>query len=220
TSATAKSCLKQTQDQIFALGSQMAVYENAALRRLGAALEWRLTHAESEEQATHIRHLLTAQNALAQVLPDLMHATRASRSLRLLFDNARNHHDGYALERHVKAVSQRIEVAANRCISMLGDAAHPYLENRPPIAQVLNLPEKDENEYARAFKLANVCAEALIPLFVRLMGDLCGIALAAEKELEEAPLSNPYAPPTPAPEMAAPSQPSTDLGLPAPNFNA
>jgi Zn-dependent protease with chaperone function len=219
TSATAKSCLKQTQDQIFALGGQMVVYENAALRRLGAALEWRLTHAESEEEATHIQHLLTAQNALAQVLPDLMHATRASRSLRLLFDNARNHHDGYALERHVKAVSQRIEVAANRCISMLGDAAHPYLENRPPIAQVLNLPEKDENEYARAFKLANVCAEALIPLFVRLMGDLCGIALAAEKELEEAPLTNPYTPPTPAPEMATLSQPSPDLGLPAPNFN-
>ncbi|MES2508234.1 MAG: M48 family metalloprotease [Verrucomicrobiota bacterium] len=218
TSSSAEIGLKQTQAQIHELGTQMAVFETAALRRMGAALEWRLRHPQEEGDKLRVEHLLAAQNALAQVLPDLMHAARSSRSLQLLFDNAANHHDGYALERYVKSVAQRIEVAANRCITTLGDAAHPYLEEHPPIAQVLNLPEKGDNEYARAFKLAQVCSDALIPLFVRVMGDLSGIALAAEKELEKADLPNPYAPENAAVPVA-PVMAEAASNLPAPGFS-
>lgn len=55
-----------------------------------------------------------------------MQAHRARRSLELLLNNASNHSDGPHLERKMREVAHRIEVAGNHCISALGDAAHPY----------------------------------------------------------------------------------------------
>ncbi len=200
TKSGAEYSITQTQGELQRLVSLMSTYETGAVRRLSAALDdWRYHHTE-EASRIHLDRLLAAQRPLAKVVPDMMHASRASRSLQLLFDNAANHQDGHTLERQLRAVAQRIEVAANHCVATLSDATHPYLENHPRISEVLHLPAKSDNEWARAFQLANVCTEALIPLLVRIMGDLCGLALAAEKELQANPSR--FQPPTAAAEEA------------------
>lgn len=191
----AEAALVKTQSEMAHLTLLMQGFEIATATRLGALLSlWRQRHAE-DDQVGRLDRLLTAQQRLSKLLPDMMQAHRARRSLELLFNNASNHSDGPHLERKMRDVAQRIEVAGNHCITALGDAAHPYLEGHPPIVKALHLPEDADNEWGRVFQLANVCTEALIPLLIRITGDLCGLALAAE-EAEAAPAS---AQPTPLP---------------------
>ena len=187
TQSDAEGAIVQTHGRLQRLFPLMSEFESAATRRLGAALGWWIANRTDASSCIHLDRLLDAQRPLATVVPGMMQASRDSRSLHLLFENASNHNDGITLERQLRTIAKRIEVAASHCIATLGDAAHPYLENHPPIAQVLHLPEKSANEWARANDLAKVCTEALIPLLVRIMGDLCGIALAAEKELQADP---------------------------------
>lgn len=74
---------------------------------------------------------------------------------------------------------------------------HPYLENHPPIAAVLRLPVRSDHEFTHAFYLSQICTEALIPRLVRVMGDLCGLALSVEKDIPSnatLPLSSPVVP--------------------------
>ncbi|MGV3660225.1 MAG: M48 family metalloprotease [Prosthecobacter sp.] len=183
TKSGAEHCIKSTQREMQQLATVMSTYEDGAARRLAAALDWWRSHHEDETSRGRLDRLLAAQRALVAGVPEMMQASRASRSLQMIFDNSANHHDGYQLEREARAVAQRIEVAANHCVAALGEAAHPYLGGHPPIAQALHLPDQKDNEWAKAFQLANVCTEALIPLLVRVMGDLCGLALEAEQEM-------------------------------------
>jgi hypothetical protein len=183
----AEAALVQTQSEIGHLALLMQDHETAAATRLGALLTlWRECQTE-DAQACRLDRLLIAQQRLSQLVPDMMQAHRARRSLELLFGNASNHSDGSQLERKMREVAQRIEVAARHSIGALGDAAHPYLEGHPPIVKALHLPEDADNEWGRVFQLANVCTEALIPLLIRIMGDLCGLALAAELEPQPSP---------------------------------
>lgn len=178
----AEAALVQTQSEIGHLTLLMQGFESATVTRLGALLSlWRQHHAE-EAQVSRLDRLLNAQQRLSRLVPDMMQAHRARCSLELLFNNASNHSDGPHLERKMREVAHRIEVAGNHCISALGDAAHPYLEGHPQIVKALHLPEDADNEWGRVFQLANVCTEALIPLLIRIMGDLCGLALATEAE--------------------------------------
>lgn len=212
TKSGAEHAIQGTQLEMQQLASVMSTYEDGAVRRLTAALDWWRSHHEDETSLQQLGRLLTAQRALVAGVPDMMQASRASRSLQLLFDNAANHHDGHQLERQARAVAQRIEVATNQCMTMLGDAAHPYLGGHPPIAQALHLPDQKENEWGRAFQLANVCTEALVPLLIRVMGDLCGLALEAEQQMRADPA--PFTPTPPVTEAAA-QQPV--IGAPTPS---
>lgn len=190
----AEAALVKTQSEIGHLSLLMQGYETAAATRLGALLtQWRERQTEAA-QISRLDRLLTAQQRLSRLVPDMMQAHRARRSLELLFGNAGNHSDGQQLERKMREVAQRIEVAARHSISALGDAEHPYLEGHPPIVKALHLPEDADNEWGRVFQLANVCTEALIPLLIRIMGDLCGLALAAKPAQQPAP-----SPPTACP---------------------
>ncbi|WP_395746770.1 M48 family metallopeptidase [Prosthecobacter sp.] len=202
TKSGAEFAIRETNHEMQQLAALMSSYETGASRRLAAALDWWQSHHEDEASRRHLERLLVAQRALASGVPNMMQASRTSRSLQLLFDNAANHSNGYELERQARAVAQRIEVATSQCMTTLGDAEHPYLSGHPPIAQALHLPDQKDNEWARAFQLANVCTEALVPLLVRIMGDLCGLALAAEKEMKAA--ASQFTPPeAPPPEAAS-----------------
>lgn len=177
----AEAAMSHTQRSITELGARMSDFESAAVLRLCAALDdWRASQPSVEGRA-QLDRLLAVQRALARCVSEIMHAVRASRSLDLLFANAANHSDGALLEQHAKAVAQRVEVAFKQCELALAEVAHPYLDGHPPVLSTLRLPESGDDEFARAMKLAGVCSDALIPLFVRVLGDLCGLALAAEK---------------------------------------
>lgn len=217
TKTGAEVAIRDTLGEITRLASLMSNYETGAMRRLASALDWWRTHHAEDAAQQRLDRLLVAQRALAASVPHLMQASRAARSLQMLFDNAANHGDGATLEREARAVAQRIEVAANQCIAALGEAAHPYLGSHPPIAQALHLPDQKDNEWARAFQLANVCSEALIPLLVRIMGDLCGLALEAEKEMnlgnarETCPAQGDPADWAPSPNSGIPLEPEPTL---------
>ena len=213
TKSGADSAIQATQREMQQLSVVMSPYESGAARRLAAALDAWLSHHADEASRQNLDRLLTAQRALVSGVPNMMQASRASSSLQMLFDNAANHANGHELERQARAVAQRIEVATNQCVTALGTAEHPYLSGHPPIAQALHLPDKMDNEWARAFQLANVCTEALIPLLVRIMGDLCGLALEAEGKMREAasgftppvPVASPVSLPVPEPLVDAAS---------------
>jgi Zn-dependent protease with chaperone function len=216
----ADAALVRTQQELTALKTKMEPYERAASQRLSASLRWIISQGQ-EPKTAQLHRLLTAQQRLGSLIPDLLQASRATRSLGLLFDNAANHNDGYTLQRQARAIAERIEVATNRCIATLAEAAHPYLENHPPIASALRLPDRSDQEFARAYQLSQVCTEALIPLLVRIMGDLCGLALAAEKDLEndparhEPPVSR-FAPPAAEPQPSVPCPIPSVLPPPSP----
>lgn len=221
-----EATLKQTQQMIQNLSEAMATFESAASIRLGAALRRGLENL-APDQKPRAAHLLAAQQALAAVISYLMLANTARRSLQLYFDNAANHPDGALLETQARKVAERIQVAARHAVATLGDAAHPYLDGHPPIASVLHLPADGDHEFARAFKLAHVCTDALVPLFVRVMGDLCGLALEAEKQLatefppEWKPAQEtPAVTPTDSASAPGLSTPAAGLGLPPPSLAA
>jgi Zn-dependent protease with chaperone function len=176
TEVAAAADMQNSQRQLNELKVPMQPFELAAAQRLAAGVNQRLARGDD----AMLQHVITAQKRLSEVLPHLMQAQRATRSLDLLFNNASNHNDGVMLERIARGVAQRVSVAVQQAISTLGDAAHPYMEGHPPIAGALRLPEKGDNDFARAYKLSQVCSDALVPLLVRVTGDLCRVALAEE----------------------------------------
>ncbi len=176
TETAAAADVKVTQLWLSELKVPMQPFELAAAQRLAAGVNQRLARGDD----AMLQHVITAQQRLSEVLPHLMQAQRATRSLNVLFNNAANHNDGMMLERIARGVAQRVSVAVQQAISTLGDAAHPYMEGHPPIAGALRLPEKGDNDFAQAYKLSQVCSDALVPLLVRVTGDLCRVALAEE----------------------------------------
>jgi Zn-dependent protease with chaperone function len=176
TESAAEADIQNSQRRLNELKVPMQPFEQAAAQRLAAGVIQRRARGDD----AMLQHLITAQQRLSEVLPHLMQAQRATRSLDLLFNNAANHNDGVTLERIARGVAQRVSVAVQQAISTLGDTAHPYLEGHPPIAGALRLPEKGDNDFARAYKLSQVCSDALVPLLVRVTGDLCRVALAEE----------------------------------------
>jgi Zn-dependent protease with chaperone function len=178
TKSAAESALNVSKQRLQDVGRQMEGYEAALAKRLRNGLDrWREQHADADSTA-RLDRLLAAQRVLARLISNVLQASRAKRSLELLFANAKNHNDGFTLDRQARAVAQRIEVAANHCVATLGSTLHPYQEGHPPLAQVLRLPDKGDNDFARAAQLADVCTEALVPLLVRVMGDLAAMAKA------------------------------------------
>lgn len=178
TKSAAESALTASKQRLQDVAARMQGYEAAVARRLRDGLDrWRAQHPEPEAVAG-LDRLLAAQRVLARLISNILQASRAKRSLELLFANAKNHRDGFTLDRQARAVAQRIEVAANHCVATLGSVPHPYQEGHPPLAEVLRLPDKGENDFARAAQLADVCTEALVPLLVRIMGDLAAMAKA------------------------------------------
>lgn len=178
TKSAAESALNVSKQRLQDVGRHMEGYEAALAKRLRSGLDrWREQHADADSTA-RLDRLLAAQRVLARLIPNVLQASRAKRSLELLFANAKNHNDGFTLDRQARAVAQRIEVAANHCVATLGNTLHPYQEGHPPLAQVLRLPDKGDNDFARAAQLADVCTEALVPLLVRVMGDLAAMAKA------------------------------------------
>ena len=178
TKSAAESALNVSKQRLQDVGRHMEGYEAALAKRLRSGLDrWREQHADADSTA-RLDRLLAAQRVLARLIPNVLQASRAKRSLELLFANAKNHNDGFTLDRQARAVAQRIEVAANHCVATLGSTLHPYQEGHPPLAQVLRLPDKGDNDFARAAQLADVCTEALVPLLVRVMGDLAAMAKA------------------------------------------
>jgi hypothetical protein len=155
-------------------------FDLSANTEVAAAADLQNSQRQLNKLKVPMQSFEQAAQRLSEVLPHLMQAQRATRSLDLLFNNAANHNDGMMLERIARGVAQRVSVAVQQAISTLGDAAHPYLEGHPPIAGALRLPEKGDNDFARAYKLSQVCSDALVPLLVRVTGDLCKIALAEE----------------------------------------
>lgn len=186
TAAVAEAGLSQTRNQLRELAERMAPFETATTNRLRAALDdWRDRHGDDPGQSAQLERLLAAQRPLARITGEIMEASRASRSLELIFANSSGHQNGEKLYFHARTVAQRIETAFRECMTALENTAHPYLDGHPPVSGTLHVPEKADNEYARAVKLAQIGTEALIPLLVRIMGDLSGLALAAEKELAQ-----------------------------------
>lgn len=178
TKSAAESALNVSKQRLQDVGRQMEGFEAALAKRLRSGLDlWREQHADADSTA-RLDRLLAAQRVLARLISNVLQASRAKRSLELLFANAKNHNDGFTLDRQARAVAQRIEVAANHCVATLGSTLHPYQEGHPPLAQVLRLPDKGDNDFARAAQLADVCTEALVPLLVRVMGDLAAMAKA------------------------------------------
>lgn len=176
TKTAAESALTLSKQRLQDVAAQMECYEAIFDKRLRDGLErWRVQHPEQDALAG-LERLLAAQRVLARLIEEILQASRAKRSLELLFANAKNHRDGHTLERQARAVATRIEVAANHCVATLGSVPHPYQEGHPPLAEVLRLPDKGDNDFARAAQLADVCTEALVPLLVRIMGDLAAKA--------------------------------------------
>lgn len=176
TRSAAESALTVSKQRLQDMAAQMECYEATFAKRLRDGLErWRVKHPEQDDLAG-LERLLAAQRVLARLIEEILQASRANRSLELLFANAKNHRDGHTLERQARAVAKRIEVAANHCVATLGSVPHPYQEGHPPLAEVLRLPDKGDNDFARAAQLADVCTEALVPLLVRIMGDLAAKA--------------------------------------------
>ncbi len=178
TKSAAESALTVSKQRLQQLAVQMEGYEAALAKRLRDGPDrWRAQHPKLEAVA-ELDRLLAAQRVLARLIGNILQASRAKRSLELLFANARNHHDFFTLYHQARAVAQRIEVVANHCVATLGSVVHPYQEGHPPLAEVLRLPDEGDNEFARAAQLADVCTEALVTLLVRLMGDLAAMAKA------------------------------------------
>lgn len=176
TKSAAESALTASKQRLQVVSRRMEGYEAALAKRLRDGLDrWRAQHPDADALAS-LDRLLAAQRVLARLIPNVLQASRAKRSLDLLFSNAKNHRDGFTLDRQARAVAQRIEVAANHCVATLGSTPHPYQDGHPPLAEVLRLPEKGDNDFARAAQLADVCTEALVPLLVRIMGDLAAMA--------------------------------------------
>ena len=224
----AEAAMARTQGEINHLVSQMQGYESAATARLGAALgSWRARHAQSEpERALQLERWLTAQQALARMIPEMIFVHRARRALELMMNNSGNHNDVETLERQMREVGLRIEATVNRLLTVLTEVPHPYLAGHPAIAASVHRPGPDDNEWSRPMKLADVCIDALIPLLVRLMGDLCGLALESEKE-PALPLAaqDAWSDPGPTarpitevpPEETSPVRPSHLMNLPPPS---
>lgn len=180
----AEAALARTQGEINVLLGHMQGFESAATTRLGAALgSWRARHAAAEpDRALRLDRWLAAQQSLARMLSEMMLVHRSRRALELMLNNSANHNDIETLKRQMREVGLRIEATVNRLLTILAQVPHPYLAGHPAIAQTVHRPGPDDNEWARPLQLADVCTDALIPLLVRLMGDLCGLALEAEKE--------------------------------------
>jgi Zn-dependent protease with chaperone function len=182
TEISANAAVSHTQKKLAELTSKMEPFERAMNQRLGFYLRWALKVGD-DALSQYLNRLLTAQDRLAGLLPEFLQASRAARSLDLLLQNSANHQDRFTLERQARQICERIEAATQRCLTVLENATHPYLENHPPIARVLRQPERGNHEFARAHQLSQICTEALIPLLVRVMGDLCGLALRYEPEI-------------------------------------
>ncbi len=182
TELSANAALIQTQTTLAELKSKMAPYEQAMNQRLSFCLRW-ISNRGNDPRHIELHRLFAAQQRLSAMITDLVDVSRAIRSLDFLLQNSANHQDRYTLERQGRRISERIEAASRRCIEVLGNVGHPYLENHPPIAAVLRLPVRSDHEFTHAFHLSQICTEALIPLLVRVMGDLCGLALSVEKDI-------------------------------------
>ncbi|WP_395741091.1 M48 family metallopeptidase [Prosthecobacter sp.] len=174
--------LQQTQRELQKVYGMMSGYEGGGARRLSAALGcWRSRQAD-EAAVQNFDRLLAAQRLLAGMVPGLMLTSCTLHSLQVILGNAQHHSNGAELKRQALALVQRIDTAYNECKAALGELPHPYLPDHPPVSHSMVLPDKLENEWDGAAQQIHVFTEVIVPLFIRIMGDLCGLALEAEKE--------------------------------------
>ncbi|WP_395752368.1 M48 family metallopeptidase [Prosthecobacter sp.] len=174
--------LQQTQRELQKLHGMMSGYEGGCARRLSAALgAWRSRQAD-EAALQNFDRLLVAQRVLAGMVSGLMLTSCTIHSLQVILGNAQHHPDGAELKRQALALVQRIDTAYNECKLALSAIPHPYLPDHPPMSEVMILPDKLENEWDGAAQQIRIFTEVLVPLFIRIMGDLCGFVLEAEKE--------------------------------------
>ena len=204
-----QASLAQTAEKRRSLEASMERHETAAIHRLAAALAWLDAQpTESDERKQRRALLIQVQRGLTRSLNDFTTIRQTRASLNMILANASSHHDGMALEKSAKDIAIRAQLALNHVLQSLGDVQHPYLPNGTPIRQSLHQAEPDDNAYVRAFKAADISDEALMPLLVRVQGELCGMALAAEKEMKDSP------PPPPDPITSG----TTSDGLPMPSL--
>jgi Zn-dependent protease with chaperone function len=185
--SAAEASLTATRQRLRDLAGSMEAYEATVNERMRAGLDrWRADHPQPEDQE-RLDRLLNAQRSLARLVPDLLQTIRSRQSLELLFANINNHRDGTIFDRQARSISKRIELAANHCVTALSAVPHPYLDGHPPVSGVLHLPDAEAHPFAKAIQLATVCTDALIPLLVRVMGDLAALALDEKESAVAAP---------------------------------
>jgi hypothetical protein len=175
----------------------MLEYETAAAARLAFGLAYMDQAGLQPDEAPQRHRLVAAQRVLTAAIPEIIQAKQNADSLEGIFNNAANHNDGPALERSAKGIVKQIEEAVGRVLTLVGETAHPYADGHPPISSSLHQPDEQANDYGRAFQMTSTCVEALIPMHMRVMGDLCGLALMAEKQY----LGGSAVPPTHPPQL-------------------
>lgn len=175
-----KADIVQSSDSKRALESSMERHEAAALQRLAAALTW---VAEKDGHPARLAELIQVQRVLATAQPEFLTVRQACSSLRLILNNAASHNDGIELQRNVSSLAQRVQIAFNHALNALGNLPHPWLPQGSSIRASLHDADPDDNDIVRALKAAEVCDGALAPLLLRVVGELCTMAIAAEETL-------------------------------------
>ncbi|HYF35323.1 MAG TPA: M48 family metalloprotease [Prosthecobacter sp.] len=173
------------ENEARSLGEAMSIYETAAWTRLGAGVRWRMDESAALEDGERQRLglLVHAQRNLAGTVPQLWRLNDSCSALELLYANARNHQNAVVLQSQVDVVVKRLRDDFREVGEALAQTGHPYLDGHPPIPGVLNTEGDDSVPAARAHRQAKAAVETLIPLLVRVCGDLAGLALAAEPRM-------------------------------------
>ncbi len=216
--AEANASLARHGTFLQSVAGEMEDFEIAAAERLAAALAW---HQRSAACASRERValLITVQRHLVGLIPGLQQAQMDKEALALLLMNLPNHHDAGSVLRHAKVIADRLGAMTMRCLRTLADLPHPYAMDGSTIASRLNLYARAEDEMEGMALRAAACIDALLPLAVRVQGELCGFALEAEKTLaQRAPESLVSAPAEPAPQPAAPPKIADTANLPPPTL--
>jgi hypothetical protein len=188
--------------EVVRLNEGMALYENAAWKRMAAAIQWILdgNGVFLDEERKSLHPLINAQRSLVPVLPNLWHLSDGCSALELLYSNARNHPNGTVLQRQIDVVVKRLEDDMEVIGRELARTGHPYLEGHPPILSVMPDDDKEMTRIARAHQRAKQTMEICFPLVVRICGDLARWALKAEQSMEsegsQEPASQEWAPPS------------------------
>jgi cytochrome c556 len=178
----------QTRTERGQMEQTMLPFETAAIQRLAAALAWLDTQpCENPANGRHRHNLIEAQRPIARVIREFDTIRQGCASLEHIFANASGHPDGITLEAQAKGIALRCQIAHNHAMLTLGDTLHPYLEEGKSIRGSLHPFEPDDTPFARAFKASAISTDALMPLLCRIMGELCGIALAAEPQMQLSP---------------------------------
>lgn len=162
--------------------------DTAAAQRLLNALHGSAAlFSPTDAQTRRLQLLLSLQRRLASSREEWATVKRAFAVFQILQSASTSELDPVAREHHLREQAGRCEMAAVRVVQSLGQLPHPYLPDEKALATCLNLAAPLEDAQTKAARASEICAQALPDLLARIMGELCGLALEAEKSFKNSP---------------------------------